>query len=177
MWNTIPARVMRKKDRLIEQVVVEVRRMGALSVLVSNAVAARFDLNTSDLECLDLICMKGESTPGDLARATGLTTGAVTALVDRLQDAGYVVRDSDPADRRRVVIRVVKGAVKPVAATYAPMQGQMTRLWGGYSEAQLETIIDFLRRSGDASVECCEQIAKQPRVARAPRRARMPKRK
>ena len=79
-------------NSLVERVGIQVRRVGAQSVLMSHAVAQRFDLHTTDLECLDLIYLRGRVSAGELAQATGLTSGAVTALIDRLEKAGYVFR-------------------------------------------------------------------------------------
>lgn len=138
-----------------------VRRMGAQSVIVSQTVAARFGLNTTDLECLDLIQLEGKVSAGRLATATGLTSGATTALIDRLERAGYVERFDDPADRRRVLVRIRKGSIDEIAKAYGPMQKRMFALWSGYSEAELAVIEDFLSRSLELSVECVADLAKR----------------
>lgn len=138
-----------------------VRRMGAQSVIVSQTVAARFGLNTTDLECLDLIQLEGKVSAGQLAAATGLTSGATTALIDRLERAGYVERFDDPADRRRVLVRIRKGSIDEIAKVYGPMQKRMFALWSGYSEAELAVIEDFLTRSLELSVECVADLAKK----------------
>lgn len=138
-----------------------VRRMGAQSVIVSQTVAARFGLNTTDLECLDLIQLEGKVSAGQLATATGLTSGATTALIDRLERAGYVERFDDPADRRRVLVRIRKGSIDEIAKVYGPMQKRMFALWSGYSEAELAVIEDFLSRSLALSVECVADLAKK----------------
>ena len=91
-------------------------------------VAGRFGLNTSDLECLDLIYLRGHASAGELARATGLTSGAVTALIDRLERAGYVERTDDPTDRRRREVRILADAIEPIQAVYQPMQARMVEL-------------------------------------------------
>jgi DNA-binding MarR family transcriptional regulator len=135
-----------------------VRRMGAQSVIVSQTVAARFGLNTTDLECLDLIQLEGSVSAGRLAAATGLSTGATTALIDRLERAGYVERFDDPADRRRVLVRIRKGSIDEIARAYVPMQKRMFALWSRYSEAELAVIEDFLSRSLDASVESVAEL-------------------
>jgi DNA-binding MarR family transcriptional regulator len=162
-----------KRRRLIEQVDREVRRMGAQSVMMSQAVAARFGLHTTDLECLDLIFMRGEVAAGELARATGLTSGAVTALIDRLERSGYIVRAGDPGDRRRVLVRIHREAVAPIESVYAPLQRRMRRLWSSFSERQLEIVLDFLRRGTDLAVACTEDISKgaAPAGKRRPARA------
>ena len=138
-----------------------VRRMGAQSVIVSQTVAARFGLNTTDLECLDLIQLEGKVSAGQLATATGLTSGATTALIDRLERAGYVERFDDPADRRRVLVRIRKGSIDEIAKVYGPMQKRMFALWSGYKEAELAVIEDFLSRSLALSVECVADLAKK----------------
>lgn len=135
-----------------------VRRMGAQSVIVSQTVAARFGLNTTDLECLDLIQLEGSASAGRLAAVTGLSSGATTALIDRLERAGYVERFDDPADRRRVLVRIRKGSIDEIAKAYVPMQKRMFALWSGYSEAQLAVIEDFLGRSLALSVECVAEL-------------------
>jgi len=135
-----------------------VRRMGAQSVIVSQTVAARFGLNTTDLEGLDLIQLQGQVTAGQLAAATGLTSGAVTALIDRLVRAGYVERFDDPADRRRVLVRIRGGSIVEIAKVYAPMQKRMFALWSQYSADELTVIEDFLTRSLALSVECVADL-------------------
>ena len=135
-----------------------VRRMGAQSVIVSQTVAARFGLNTTDLEGLDLIQLQCLVSAGQLAAATGLTSGAVTALIDRLERAGYVERVDDPADRRRVLVRIREGAIVEIAKVYAPMQKRMFALWSQYSADELTVIEDFLTRSLELSVDCVADL-------------------
>ena len=154
-----PQRGRAAHARLIEQLGVQVRRMGAQSVMTSQAVAARFGLHTTDLECLDLIFLRGQASATELAQATGLTSGAITALIDRLERAGYIARFADPADRRRVLVRVDSQAIAPIASTYAPMQKRMVELWSTFSEAQLATVLEFVARSTDLAVACTEEIS------------------
>jgi DNA-binding MarR family transcriptional regulator len=132
--------------------------MGAQNVITSQVVADRFGLHTTDLECLDLIYLRGRVTAGELARATGLTSGAITTLIDRLERAGYVVREGDPEDRRRRYVRLLPEAIKPIEAVYQPMQAAMFKLWSTFSPRDLKVIADFLSRSTDLSVACVEKI-------------------
>lgn len=157
---------------LVEQVGMHVRRMGAQSVIVSEVVARRFGLHTTDLECLDLIFLRKDPTAGDLAKATGLTSGAVTALIDRLEKAGYVERFDDPADRRRIHVRIKPEAIKPVEAVYAPMQQKMFALWSSFSERDLKAVVEFISRSLALSAECVEEIARDAPPAKRRRRAK-----
>lgn len=137
----------------VEAVGLQVRRMGAQSVMSSKVIAARFRLNPAELEALDLIFVREQATAGELAKATGLTTGAVTALIDRLVAAGYVERFPSPDDRRKVFVRLIPDSVKEIKAFYDGMQEKMFALWAEYSESELEVIADFIARSTDLNVE------------------------
>lgn len=135
-----------------------VRRMGAQSVIASRTIADRFGLHTTDLEVLDLIFLRGEASAGDLAEATGLTSGSVTALVDRLVRAGYVERHPDPGDRRKVMVRARLDAIELIKAVYAPIQASMFGLWSSYGDDELRTVLDFVMRSTDLHVDCLKDI-------------------
>ena len=149
----------RSKQGLVERVGVAVRRMGAQSVLASETIAAIFGLHKTDLESLDLIYLKGGAcSAGELAKATGLTSGSTTALIDRLEKAGYVVREDDPNDRRRQIVRIQSNAIKPIQAVYKPIQVEMFKLWTSYRAEDLDVIADFITRSTQLHAECLERI-------------------
>ena len=84
-----------------------VRRSGIQSSVLSNAVAAQMGISPNDFECLDIVNSDGAVTPGHLAEASGLTTGAITGVIDRLENAGFVRREADPTDRRRILVRPI----------------------------------------------------------------------
>src|SRR3954447_16148383 len=92
---------------LMEQLEHAVRKSSALGVIFGQAVAERAGISSSDLECLDFLNLEGRVTAGRLAELTGLTTGAITGVVDRLERAGYVRRERDESDRRKVFITTV----------------------------------------------------------------------
>lgn len=143
--------------------------MTAQSVLIGDAVSARFGLNSTDLECLDLALLSGGATAGEIARATGLTTGAVTGVIDRLEAAGYVRREQDPDDRRKVVVHALPAMTRRIAPVYESLQREMTKLWSRYGDAELAVILDFLTRSCDLAVD---EIAKLQGGGDAPARKR-----
>jgi len=145
------------RSALLAGVLREVRRMTAQSVLISQAVSERFGLNSSDLECLDLALLSGGATAGEFAKVTGLTTGAITGVIDRLERAGYVRRERDPTDRRKVVVRARPAMTRRIAPLYDSLQREMTALWSRYSDEQLALILDFVTRSCDLAVQ---EIAK-----------------
>src|ERR1700754_1495954 len=119
------------------------RRSSALGVIFGQTVASRVGISSSDLECLDFLNLEGRVTAGRLAEVTGLTTGAITGVVDRLEQAGLVRRERDPDDRRKVVIATVPENVVRVGRFYEHMQRGMVKLWETYSDAELRLLVGF----------------------------------
>lgn len=147
--------------------------MSAQGVLLSSAVAERVGLSSSDLECLDFIVMAGVDalTPSQLVAATGLTSGAITGLVDRLEKAGYVRREADSSDRRKVRILPCVERVSQLAVYYERLAQRTEAVWAQFSEEQLRTVLDFARQSTRVSAEEVANIRKLPAMhqARSPR--------
>jgi DNA-binding MarR family transcriptional regulator len=109
-------------------------------------VAVRFGLSESDIETLEALIDLGATTAGRLAELTGLTSGAVTRVIDRLEQAGYVRRVPDPADRRKVIVEVVPEKVAAVQSTLNRVGSAGAEEIGRYTDAQLALISDFLTR-------------------------------
>jgi DNA-binding MarR family transcriptional regulator len=140
------------KQALMGRLVRALRRSSAAGTLHGQAIARRVGVNASDLECLDLILMSGPSTAGDIARHTGLTSGAVTGLIDRLERLSMVERTADPKDRRKVLVRARENKIGPIVALYAPLEKSMQALLGRYSKEELKLLIDFAERGGDLTL-------------------------
>src|SRR4029078_593998 len=104
----------REKARaaLMQELENALRRSSAQGVIFGQTVANTVGISGSDLECLDFLNLEGRVTAGRLAEVTGLTTGAITGVVDRLEKAGLVRRERDPAGRREGFIVVVPGAIE-----------------------------------------------------------------
>jgi len=145
--------VSRHPGALKSQLTDALRQASAQSLLVSQAVAAQVGLHTTDLECLDILQIRGKASAGELARWTGLTTGAVTALLDRLEKAGYVERLPDATDRRRVLAAPRPEAMGRLFQIYAPLQARMEALYEDYDDEQMALIIAFMARAHAVSVE------------------------
>ncbi len=125
--------------------------MGGLSALFSATVAARAGINSTDLESLDLLRRHGPMTAGRLAGLTGLTTGAITGVIDRLERRGYARREADPADRRRVVVAAdVEGAERDLWPLYAEFHEAMTAIVSRYSETEIALLIEATEQFNDA---------------------------
>lgn len=115
--------------------------------MFDEAVAVHLGINRTDARCIDILDRAGRMTAGQLASAARLTSGAVTAVVDRLEKAGLVRRVGDPADRRRVLVEVTDQVAARSAPLYGPLVEEGVHWIAGYTDDQLETILDFLERS------------------------------
>jgi len=123
------------------------RRTGALMQLTGQAAADRIGINATDLNCLNILSFSGRMTAGELARATGLTTASITGVIDRLEEAGFVSRERDPHDRRRVVVTIaLDRAVRDVASVFLPLMRDWREMSARYSDDELRLIVDFYSR-------------------------------
>jgi DNA-binding Lrp family transcriptional regulator len=114
-------------------------------VLFHEAVAQRLGLSAADHRALGVVSRAGSLTAGELAQRTGLSPGAVTGLVDRLESAGHVRRTRDPADRRRVVIVPVSAPGRPdLSGIFRDLGAAMADFAGDYDEQQIRAIQDYL---------------------------------
>ncbi|MEU4219620.1 MarR family transcriptional regulator [Actinoplanes sp. NPDC026623] len=126
-------------------IVESTRRMIAAAVLFSHQVAERLRLGPSDAQFMTLLDVHGPLTPGRLAELTGLKTGTVTGVLDRLEGAGYVRRERDPHDRRKVIVSLNAAHIAAqVDPQYAGQARHMVDLLQRYDDAQLELIADFM---------------------------------
>jgi DNA-binding MarR family transcriptional regulator len=138
---------------LVSQVTREVRLMSSFDALLSQAIAERVGMHSTDIETLDLLNVLGPMTAGRLAELTGLSTGATTRLVDRLVRAEYVERRADPGDRRRVIIAPMDANLETVGDLYRPLTEKLTALWSSFSPAELKVILRFVQGSNTAVSE------------------------
>jgi DNA-binding MarR family transcriptional regulator len=109
------------------------------------------DINDTDLHCLEILNRRGPLSPSALARSAGLHPATITGILDRLERGGWVVRERAAADRRAVTVRTLHGRVAELFGLYAGMNATMDDVCASYTEAELEVIDDFLRRTTRAS--------------------------
>ncbi|MFV2084173.1 MarR family transcriptional regulator [Micromonospora sp. LOL_021] len=117
------------------------RETSRLSMVFRYAIAERLGLTVSDLECLDYLADVGSATAGQVAERTNLTTGAVTSMLRRLQQAGYVSAERDPADRRRVIVTLRPERAADLERPYERFAEQTGRLVDGYSVEQIGLLV------------------------------------
>jgi DNA-binding MarR family transcriptional regulator len=126
--------------------------------LFRNAMNAWAGLNATDMECLRLLFAKGTATPSELARQTGLTSGATTAMLDRLERVGLIERRRNPADRRGTLITAAASASERAASWFASARKAQADLISSYSETELEVICDVFERFARLWVQEQEKI-------------------
>jgi DNA-binding MarR family transcriptional regulator len=124
------------------------RRLSAYTLMFHQAMAERLGLNATDLKCLDLARGEKMLTAGRLADLTGLTTAAVTTILDRLEEAGFVRRERDPKDRRKILVSPLTGRAEEVARFFAPLDRALSQLYEQYTTEELAFLNEFALRVG-----------------------------
>jgi DNA-binding MarR family transcriptional regulator len=148
------------KDDLIQELVKQFRISGNQDNAFDNVAAELLGLNQTDLHCINIIENSSGIGAGDLAAQAGLTTGAVTGVIDRLERAGYARRVSGE-DRRRVKVEVTPEWYRRAGKIWGPLAGD----WGSqlskrFTAQQLELAIEFLRATNELSERHLERIRK-----------------
>ena len=134
------------KTDLKKRALMAVRDYGVNLTQFRNAMSEWAGLNVTDMECLRLLFQKGIATPSELSRFTGLTSGATTAMLDRLEKAGLIERQPNPDDRRGTLITPAKSAAKKAASWFESARNAQDELISSYSESELEIISDVFER-------------------------------
>ncbi len=166
-----------ERAELLERLVVAGRQLSTATVMFHQAIADRLGLNVTDHKCMDLLLMKGPLAAGDLAGMTGLTTGAITAVIDRLERAGFVRREDDPLDRRRVIVQAVPKRCRDIERLFEPFAASFVELSSRYNDEELVVILDFMTRSREGLHQSTMELRQQDSSARARKPPRSKSRK
>jgi DNA-binding MarR family transcriptional regulator len=134
------------KTDLKRRALAAVREYGIHLTLFRNAMSEWAGLNPTDMECLRLLFLRGVATPSELARHTGLTSGAATAMLDRLEKAGLIERQPNPDDRRGTLVTPAKSAAERAASWFESARNAQDELMSSYSESELAIISDVFER-------------------------------
>jgi DNA-binding MarR family transcriptional regulator len=151
------------KRQTFEQLIEEIRRSQGATDRFDQAVADAVGVNRTDMRCLDVLQRQGPMTAGRLAEATGLTTGAMTTALDRLERIGYARRVRDAADRRRVLVEMTDKASE-LNAFYGAHSAEAERLYKRYSEEQLELLLAFVRNGREFNERHAAQVEQENRA-------------
>ena len=136
------------------------REFATAIVVFHEAVGRLLGLSAVERKCVDVLRRLGSVTAGTIGEHTGLTTGAVTGLMDRLEKAGYVRRARDPHDRRKVVVQLLPNEQMDALLTTAfdPFTDDMTKMAARYSDAEFRAIADWIRRTTDVLIANTQRI-------------------
>ena len=145
-----------KREDTIQAINEKFREMSTETIMFHQAVADILGLHVTDHKCLDFIYRFGAMPAGRLAELTGLTTGAITGIIDRLEEAGYVRRTNDPKDRRRTIVELTrnKKLEKKIEVLFIPLRDRMHKLLSSYSDSELAFLLD-------ATTEMLEQTREE----------------
>jgi DNA-binding MarR family transcriptional regulator len=138
---------LENKSELKRQVAINSRENGISYTLFCNAMGKKLRLNSSDFEGLDLIFYRGATTPSELARYTGLSSGSTTVMIDRLEKSGLVKRQDNPDDRRGIIVIITELARCQVGPLFTSIRVAQNELLASYSIQELETLSNYFKKS------------------------------
>jgi len=161
---------LKARTALLQELENAMRRSSAQGVIFGQTVANVAGISGSDLECLDFLNLEGRVTAGRLAEVTGLTTGAITGVVDRLEKAGLVRRERDESDRRKVFIATVPENIARIGRFYEPVQRGMQEVCASYSDSELRLLLRFANQGYATMLAATEELK---RMIEAPKEKRI----
>jgi len=125
------------------------RLMSTQQIMLHQLVADRLGLNITDYKCMDLVARYGPMTAGKLAEYSGLTTGAITGAIDRLERAGYARRTDNPKDRRSVIIELTwnEKNKKEYLETFHPLEQKMEKLASRFTHREISLFMEFIQKT------------------------------
>jgi DNA-binding MarR family transcriptional regulator len=146
---------MSKQEETIQAIIQKHRDMSTETIMFHQNVADALGLHITDHKCLDLIRQYGAMPAGRLAELTGLTTGAITGIIDRLEKAGYVRRANDPKDRRRTIVEPTQNKKweRKIESIFIPLHERMHKLLSSYSESELDFLLDVSTKTVELTHE------------------------
>jgi DNA-binding MarR family transcriptional regulator len=153
------------RNTLVTEISELMRDNASLGVVLHQAIADRFGLGPSDLKCLDLARRERPLTAGRLAELTRMSTSAVTAMLDRLERAGFIERQRDASDRRRVYVHSTGRHEADLADAFRPLDEAMRGLLAGQGDAQLEFLAGFIADLNQAARGALAATAADVRAA------------
>lgn len=137
------------REAMVAELDKAVQDNGNTNVLMVHAIAQHVGLSAAEFECASLIQDYGPFTAGELAKRCHITTGGMTGMIDRLERRGFVKREADPNDRRRVLVRAIENeeARCKVQSLYGPLQRAFNELIDSYNDEELAVIVSFMRKT------------------------------
>jgi DNA-binding MarR family transcriptional regulator len=150
----------KSKKVLVDELITRYRTASNRDAALDKLAAARLGVSLTDLQCLNIVESRQGMTAGELATESGLTTGAVTAVIDRLERVGYARRVRDEQDRRKVKVEVTDGFYARAGEIWGPIAAEwQAMLGGGFSADELAVIVAFLTQVEDLAERHAARLA------------------
>ena len=157
---------MQRRSRSVEKPVADLlgKRLSTATIMFHSAVADRMGVSVTDAKCRSILLQLGPMTAGDIAQRLGLTTGAVTGVIDRLVAAKLVRRVADPTDRRRVVVELLSNPrrEREIEGLFEPMGSRISGLVAGYSDRDQAILAEFLTKACEVLEEETHRLRVRP---------------
>jgi DNA-binding MarR family transcriptional regulator len=148
------------KQQLAQDLIHVARENEAANDAFDEVAAQKLGVNRTDLRCLNILENQGPITAGRLAELSGLTTAAVTAVLDRLERAGYAARKRDQKDRRQVIVEVTPLLAERGIPIWGPLAEEANAVFGRMSVEELKTVIEYFRLGRDLNERHIERVRK-----------------
>ena len=148
-------------EELVAALTAANRRYQQATDALDQAASELLGVNRTDARCMDVVLQRGRVTAGELAQAAGLSPGAATTAIDRLERAGYARRVRDPDDRRRVIVEPTEQTVKLAEEVYGPLRDSGVVLMQRFSERELRRITEFFEGAADIQLERANEVRAQ----------------
>jgi DNA-binding MarR family transcriptional regulator len=157
------SRDSRHKAELVAALTNEMIESTTVTIMFHQAIADRLGMNITDHKCAGILMRTGPISAGELAKRTGLTTGAITGVIDRLQRAGFARRAPDATDRRKVMIEPnLKGIKQSIIPLFESMGRSAAQLFERYTVEELTLILEFAVRSRAMAEEETRKLRETP---------------
>ncbi|MCY7859593.1 MarR family transcriptional regulator [Bacillus haynesii] len=149
-----------EEEGLVNELIQQLRFHSTATIFLHQAIGEKIGLNGTDHKCLEIISREGKVTAGELAAKSGLTTGAITGVIDRLEKAGYVRRLRDSSDRRRLLVELIPETLEKISYIFQELAQESAGFLSRYSEEELQTIIKFLKNSTAFAADYAKTLKK-----------------
>jgi DNA-binding MarR family transcriptional regulator len=153
----------RARRRRITEAKQGLRELRIELAVLNHRVGSRVEIKDVDFDCLDVIAQHGPISPTALARRSGVHLATMTGILDRLERGGWILRERDENDRRAVFVRAVPDKQRDIIQQYDGMNSSLDQILDGYSDDQIDLIVDFLRRCAQAGHSATNQLAQDPK--------------
>jgi DNA-binding MarR family transcriptional regulator len=140
-----------------DRIVLEIRKFIAASIFFNAQAAEKAGLGLTDMQLLHMLQLYGPSTPSRLAGWTRLSSGGITVALDRLEKAGYLRREANPADRRSLLITLIPARLHKIAAMYEGVENETRRLLATLPQGDLEAVVRFFETMHAAGTDSEKQ--------------------